>query len=60
MFIWRNLSPLQILNCVDHFYPNAVQNSLEEGFTEDAGAGGAPRQDVLGPQNDNRAKPSDV
>ena len=39
MFIWRNLSPQCIVDCIEHFYPGAWRDGFDDGEARD-GAGG--------------------
>lgn len=36
MFIWRNLSPGRIVECIEYLYPGAAREALEDGGAGDA------------------------
>jgi hypothetical protein len=56
MFIWRNLSPQRIVDCVDHFYPNVARGTFDEGLRDETSPGAAPGGSEAGMPGDAPAK----
>lgn len=46
MFIWRNLSPQRIVDCIEHFYPEASQGRLDNGAVSGSRGSSSPRKEL--------------
>jgi hypothetical protein len=57
MFIWRNLSPKQIVDCIDYFFPGGLRASFDDGGPGDGVKPPSPRINPAGVSPDQGDEP---